>query len=53
MGYNAGADNGSIFIRLTCCLANLWNPAKFSENSNSVRIQSHPRSSILVSIESA
>jgi len=36
------------------CLPNLRNPANFSENSNFViTCQGHPRSSVLVSIESA
>jgi len=45
---------GSIFIRLAsyCCLPNLRNPAKFSESSN-LYSSGHPRSSILMSIESA
>jgi len=45
---------GSIFLdSFSCCYArNLRNPAKFSED-RTFTIQGHPRSSILVSIESA
>jgi len=32
MGYNAVADNTGLFCN--CCLPNLQNPGKFSENSN-------------------
>ena len=34
-----------------CCIRNLRNPEKFTENSN-YEVQGHPRSSILVPIES-
>jgi len=36
-----------------CWLPNLWNPAKISRKFDLTTVQGHPRSSILVSMESA
>jgi len=36
-----------------CCLQNLRNPARFSQKFELITVQGHPRSSTLVSVESA
>jgi len=51
-GFNAVPDDTLTPLAVVAC-QNLRNPAKFSEKKELIAIQGHPRSSIVVSIESA
>jgi len=51
--YNAFADDMSIFIRFAAVASQICEFARNSLKIRTYRVQGHPRSSILVSIESA